>query len=69
MVAWGPGEEPDLVAVGIDCDEFAKPFGIGSWRRGGGGTEPDVAVTVFPLDEEALPEALRAVPDSKADEA
>ena len=32
---------------------------------GGGGAEPDVAVTVFPLDEEEMPEALSAVIEAR----
>jgi transglutaminase-like putative cysteine protease len=61
-----PNTEHITLSFGRDFSDISPLRGI---ILGGGGTEPDVAVTVFPLDEEALPEALRAVPDSKADEA
>lgn len=61
-----PNTEHITLSFGRDFSDISPLRGI---ILGGGGTEPDVAVTVFPLDEEALPEALRVVPDSKADEA
>jgi transglutaminase-like putative cysteine protease len=61
-----PNTEHITLSFGRDFSDISPLRGI---ILGGGGTEPEVAVTVFPLDEEALPEALRAVPDSKADEA
>jgi len=61
-----PNTEHITLSFGRDFSDISPLRGI---ILGGGGTEPEVAVTVFPLDEEALPEALRAAPDGKADEA
>jgi transglutaminase-like putative cysteine protease len=61
-----PNTEHITLSFGRDFSDISPLRGI---ILGGGGTEPEVAVTVFPLDEEVLPEALRAAPDGKAEEA
>lgn len=59
-----PNTEHITLSFGRDFSDISPLRGI---ILGGGGTEPEVAVTVFPLDEEALPEALRAGPADKTD--
>ena len=36
MVPRGPGEQPDLVAVGVEGHQLAEALGVGPGRRGGG---------------------------------
>ena len=55
-----PNTEHITVAVGRDFSDISPLRGI---ILGGGGTEPEVAVTVTPLDEEEIPEALLAEPE------
>ncbi len=50
-----PDTEHITIAFGRDFGDISPLRGI---ILGGGGAEPDVAVTVIPLDEEDLPEAL-----------
>ncbi len=50
-----PDTEHITVAFGRDFSDVSPLRGI---ILGGGGTEPEVAVTVVPLDEEELPEGL-----------
>jgi len=62
-----PDTEHITVALGRDFGDISPLRGI---ILGGGGAEPDVAVTVVPLDEEAMPEfpsddAVKAVPAKK----
>jgi transglutaminase-like putative cysteine protease len=61
-----PNTEHITLSFGRDFSDISPLRGI---ILGGGGTEPEVAVTVFPLDEEELPGTLPAAPDSAADEA
>jgi len=58
-----PDTEHITVAFGRDFADISPLRGI---ILGGGGTEPEVAVTVVPLDEEDIPEALRAEPEAGA---
>ncbi len=50
-----PDTEHITVAIGRDFSDISPLRGI---ILGGGGTEPDVQVTVTPLDEEEIPEGL-----------
>ena len=50
-----PNTEHITLAFGRDFSDISPLRGI---ILGGGGTEPDVAVTVVPLDEEEIPEEL-----------
>jgi transglutaminase-like putative cysteine protease len=50
-----PDTEHITLAFGRDFSDISPLRGI---ILGGGGTEPDVAVTVIPLDEEEIPEEL-----------
>ena len=50
-----PNTEHITVAVGRDFSDISPLRGI---ILGGGGTEPEVAVTVTPLDEEEIPAGL-----------
>ena len=59
-----PNTEHITLSFGRDFSDISPLRGI---ILGGGGTEPEVAVTVFPLDEEEIPEALRAAPADKTD--
>jgi transglutaminase-like putative cysteine protease len=59
-----PNTEHITLSFGRDFSDISPLRGI---ILGGGGTEPEVAVTVFPLDEEEIPEALRAGPADKTD--
>lgn len=59
-----PNTEHITLAFGRDFSDISPLRGI---ILGGGGTEPEVAVTVFPLDEEDLPDALLASAPGKAD--
>lgn len=65
-----PDTEHITLAFGRDFSDISPLRGI---ILGGGGTEPDVAVTVVPLDEEEIPEELLDdgldEPDSEADKA
>jgi transglutaminase-like putative cysteine protease len=56
-----PNTEHITVAFGRDFADISPLRGI---ILGGGGTEPEVAVTVVPLDEEEIPAALRAEPEA-----
>ncbi|MDD2883878.1 MAG: transglutaminase family protein [Dechloromonas sp.] len=61
-----PDTEHITIALGRDFSDISPLRGI---ILGGGGAEPDVAVTVVPLDEEALPEGLlEASPTVPADD-
>ncbi len=53
-----PDTEHITVAIGRDFSDISPLRGI---ILGGGGAEPEVAVTVVPLDEEPLPEGLLEV--------
>ncbi|MBI2276985.1 MAG: transglutaminase family protein [Dechloromonas sp.] len=55
-----PDTEHITVAIGRDFSDVSPLRGI---ILGGGGTEPEVAVTVVPLDEEEIPIGLRGEPD------
>ena len=57
-----PDTEHITVAFGRDFADISPLRGI---ILGGGGTEPEVAVTVVPLDEEEIPEGLGAEPNEK----
>lgn len=60
-----PSTEHITLAFGRDFSDISPLRGI---ILGGGGTEPEVAVTVVPLDEESIPEGfLEDLPD-EADE-
>jgi transglutaminase-like putative cysteine protease len=59
-----PNTEHITLSFGRDFSDISPLRGI---ILGGGGTEPEVAVTVFPLDEEEIPDALRAAPADKTD--
>ncbi|MBS1141807.1 MAG: Transglutaminase-like protein [Proteobacteria bacterium] len=61
-----PDTEHITLAFGRDFSDISPLRGI---ILGGGGTEPDVAVTVVPLDEEEIPDELLDDPDAEADEA
>ena len=56
-----PDTEHITVAFGRDFSDVSPLRGI---ILGGGGTEPEVAVTVVPLDEEEIPEGLHAAPEA-----
>ena len=56
-----PDTEHITVAFGRDFSDVSPLRGI---ILGGGGTEPEVAVTVVPLDEEEIPAGLHAVPET-----
>jgi hypothetical protein len=56
-----PNTEHITVAVGRDFSDISPLRGI---ILGGGGTEPEVAVTVTPLDEEEIPAGLLAPVDA-----
>jgi transglutaminase-like putative cysteine protease len=53
-----PDTEHITIAIGRDFSDISPLRGI---ILGGGGAEPEVAVTVVPLDEEPLPEGLLEV--------
>ncbi|MBT9520242.1 MAG: transglutaminase family protein, partial [Dechloromonas sp.] len=57
-----PDTEHITLAFGRDFSDISPLRGI---ILGGGGTEPDVAVTVIPLDEEEIPDELL---EAEADE-
>lgn len=57
-----PDTEHITLSFGRDFSDISPLRGI---ILGGGGAEPDVAVTVFPLDEEEMPEALSAVIEAR----
>lgn len=59
-----PNTEHITLSFGRDFSDISPLRGI---ILGGGGTEPEVAVTVFPLDEEEVPDGLLAGPADKAD--
>jgi transglutaminase-like putative cysteine protease len=59
-----PNTEHITLAFGRDFSDISPLRGI---ILGGGGTEPEVAVTVFPLDEEEIPEDLLTGPSDKKD--
>lgn len=59
-----PNTEHITLSFGRDFSDISPLRGI---ILGGGGTEPDVAVTVFPLDEEEIPHGLLAGPADKTD--
>ena len=59
-----PNTEHITLSFGRDFSDISPLRGI---ILGGGGTEPDVAVTVFPLDEEEVPDGLRTGPAGKTD--
>lgn len=61
-----PNTEHITVAIGRDFADISPLRGI---ILGGGGTEPEVAVTVTPLDEEEIPAALLAKLSAPADQA
>ena len=56
-----PDTEHITLAIGRDFTDISPLRGI---ILGGGGAEPDVAVTVVPLDEEEIPAALLAEPEA-----
>jgi transglutaminase-like putative cysteine protease len=56
-----PNTEHITVAIGRDFSDISPLRGI---ILGGGGTEPEVAVTVTPLDEEDIPEGLLTEPEA-----
>lgn len=58
-----PNTEHITLAFGRDFSDISPQRGI---ILGGGGTEPEVAVTVFPLDEEPLPPELQPAAKAKA---
>jgi transglutaminase-like putative cysteine protease len=60
-----PDTEHITLAFGRDFSDISPLRGI---ILGGGGTEPEVAVTVVPLDEEEIPDELLDAPDADADE-
>ncbi|PKO87054.1 MAG: hypothetical protein CVU16_16295, partial [Betaproteobacteria bacterium HGW-Betaproteobacteria-10] len=60
-----PNTEHISVAIGRDFADISPLRGI---ILGGGGTEPEVAVTVTPLDEEQIPVALLAALSAQADQ-
>ncbi|UCV12603.1 transglutaminase family protein [Dechloromonas denitrificans] len=53
-----PDTEHITIAIGRDFGDISPLRGI---ILGGGGAEPEVAVTVIPLDEEALPDNLAEI--------
>jgi len=57
-----PNTEHITVAVGRDFTDISPLRGI---ILGGGGTEPEVAVTVTPLDEEEIPAGLLAAVETE----
>lgn len=59
-----PNTEHVTVAVGRDFSDISPLRGI---ILGGGGAEPDVQVTVTPLDEEEIPEGLLDHPEAVVD--
>ncbi len=61
-----PNTEHITVAVGRDFSDISPLRGI---ILGGGGTEPEVAVTVTPLDEEEIPAGLLAAVETEPDQA
>jgi transglutaminase-like putative cysteine protease len=61
-----PNTEHITVAIGRDFSDISPLRGI---ILGGGGTEPEVAVTVVPLDEEEIPAGLGAEPKAAAADA
>lgn len=56
-----PDTEHITLAIGRDFTDISPLRGI---ILGGGGAEPEVAVTVVPLDEEEIPAALLAEPEA-----
>jgi transglutaminase-like putative cysteine protease len=58
-----PDTEHITVAIGRDFSDISPLRGT---ILGGGGAEPEVAVTVVPVDEEELPEGLLADPLEEA---
>ena len=61
-----PNTEHITVAVGRDFSDISPLRGI---ILGGGGTVPEVAVTVAPLDEEEIPAGLLAVVEAEPGQA
>ena len=61
-----PNTEHITVAVGRDFSDISPLRGI---ILGGGGTEPEVAVTVTPLDEEEIPAGLLTPVDAASGKA
>ena len=59
-----PNTEHITLSFGRDFSDISPLRGI---ILGGGGTEPEVAVTVFPLDEEEIPDGLLSGPADKTD--
>lgn len=59
-----PDTEHITLSFGRDFSDISPLRGI---ILGGGGTEPEVGVTVIPLDEEEVPGELLADPDADAD--
>jgi len=59
-----PNTEHITLSFGRDFSDISPLRGI---ILGGGGTEPEVAVTVVPLDEEEIPDGLLAGPADKTD--
>jgi transglutaminase-like putative cysteine protease len=59
-----PNTEHITLSFGRDFSDISPLRGI---ILGGGGTEPEVAVTVFPLDEEEIPDGLLTGPADKTD--
>jgi transglutaminase-like putative cysteine protease len=60
-----PDTEHITVAFGRDFSDISPLRGI---ILGGGGAEPEVAVTVIPLDEEEIPAELQAPPAAEPEE-
>ncbi|WP_295008467.1 transglutaminase family protein [uncultured Dechloromonas sp.] len=58
-----PDTEHITLSFGRDFSDISPLRGI---ILGGGGAEPEVAVTVFPIDEEELPDELSAAIESRA---
>ena len=59
-----PDTEHITLAIGRDFSDISPLRGI---ILGGGGAEPEVAVTVVPLDEEEIPAALLEDASAAAD--
>ena len=57
-----PNTEHITLSFGRDFSDISPLRGI---ILGGGGAEPDVAVTVFPMDEEEIPEELSAAIEAR----
>ena len=57
-----PDTEHITLSFGRDFSDISPLRGI---ILGGGGAEPEVAVTVFPIDEEELPDELSAAIEAR----